>query len=116
MNINELDNAGFCAIHEAVAGNHIQIVEILLEFDADPNAVAHDGTRPIHDATESGNIEMCRMLLSYGADLTLNKYSILGMSQKELKKHLKLHSIRSIKNQTDAIAIYYQKSNFGPVP
>ena len=75
MDINEKDNAGFSAIHEAVAGNHIQIVEILLEFDADPNAVALDGTRPIHDATESGNIEMCRMLLAYGADLTLNKYS-----------------------------------------
>lgn len=75
MNINERDNAGFSAIHEAVAANHLQIVEILLEFDADPNAVAHDGTRPIHDATESGNIEMCRMLLSYGADCTLNKYS-----------------------------------------
>jgi hypothetical protein len=75
MNINERDNAGFTAIHEAVAANHIQIAEILLEFDADPNAAAHDGTRPIHDATESGNIEMCRMLLSYGADCTLNKYS-----------------------------------------
>ena len=53
MNINERDNAGFSAIHEAVAANHLQIVEILLEFDADPNAVAHDGTRPIHDATRA---------------------------------------------------------------
>lgn len=69
------DNAGYTPLHEAVAANQLLIVEILLEYGANPNTVSSDGTRPIHDAAEYGNIELCRLLLQYGADATLNKFS-----------------------------------------
>ena len=45
VSISERDNAGFMAIHEAVAGNHYHVVKALLDLGADPNAVAQDGTR-----------------------------------------------------------------------
>ncbi|XP_039198100.1 BCL-6 corepressor isoform X2 [Crotalus tigris] len=84
---NHRDNAGYCALHEACARGWLSIVRHLLEYGADVNCSAQDGTRPIHDAVENDHLEIVRLLLSYGADPTLATYSgrtIVKMTHSEL--------------------------------
>uniref|UniRef100_A0A8B9P822 BCL6 corepressor n=1 Tax=Apteryx owenii TaxID=8824 RepID=A0A8B9P822_APTOW len=85
--VNHRDNAGYCALHEACARGWLSIVRHLLEYGADVNCSAQDGTRPIHDAVENDHLEIVRLLLSYGADPTLATYSgrtIVKMTHSEL--------------------------------
>lgn len=42
---NHRDNAGYCALHEACARGWLSIVRHLLEYGADVNCSAQDGTR-----------------------------------------------------------------------
>ncbi|XP_042316136.1 BCL-6 corepressor isoform X2 [Sceloporus undulatus] len=85
--VNHRDNAGYCALHEACARGWLSIVRHLLEYGADVNCSAQDGTRPVHDAVENDHLEILRLLLSYGADPTLATYSgrtIVKMTHSEL--------------------------------
>ncbi|XP_053161375.1 BCL-6 corepressor isoform X4 [Hemicordylus capensis] len=85
--VNHRDNAGYCALHEACARGWLSIVRHLLEYGADVNCSAQDGTRPVHDAVENDHLEIVRLLLSYGADPTLATYSgrtIVKMTHSEL--------------------------------
>ncbi|XP_061580188.1 LOW QUALITY PROTEIN: BCL-6 corepressor [Cololabis saira] len=77
--VNHRDYAGYAALHEACARGWISIVQHLLEFGADINCSAQDGTRPIHDAVENDHLDVVRVLLSYGADPTLATYSGRGL-------------------------------------
>lgn len=43
--VNHRDNAGYCALHEACARGWLSIVRHLLEYGADVNCSAQDGTR-----------------------------------------------------------------------
>ncbi|XP_041663758.1 BCL-6 corepressor isoform X2 [Cheilinus undulatus] len=73
--VNHRDYAGYCALHEACARGWLSIVQHLLDYGADINCSAQDGTRPIHDAVENDHLDVVRILLSYGADPTLATYS-----------------------------------------
>uniref|UniRef100_A0A3B5MY20 BCL-6 corepressor PCGF1 binding domain-containing protein n=1 Tax=Xiphophorus couchianus TaxID=32473 RepID=A0A3B5MY20_9TELE len=73
--VNHRDYAGYCALHEACARGWLSIVQHLLDYGADINCSAQDGTRPIHDAVENDHLDVVRVLLSYGADPTLATYS-----------------------------------------
>ncbi|XP_036964750.1 BCL-6 corepressor isoform X1 [Acanthopagrus latus] len=77
--VNHRDYAGYCALHEACARGWLSIVQHLLEYGADINCSAQDGTRPIHDAVENDHLDVVRILLSYGADPTLATYSGRGL-------------------------------------
>lgn len=43
--VNHRDNAGYCALHEACARGWLNIMRHLLEYGADVNCSAQDGTR-----------------------------------------------------------------------
>jgi ankyrin repeat protein len=58
-------------IHSAASAGHEKIVELLLEYRADPNAREQNGYTPLHAAAQNGDEEVIRVLLYGGADLGL---------------------------------------------
>ena len=61
---------GFTALHLAAYFGHADVVALLLEAGADPNAVADNPTRlrPLHSAVAARDIIAVRFLLDAGAD------------------------------------------------
>jgi len=59
------------ALHAAVAGGKLEIVQALLEAGADPNAQQQAGFRPIHEAGAKANRALAELLIAHGADPSL---------------------------------------------
>jgi ankyrin repeat protein len=63
---------GFTPLHSAVATDAgaatAEIVRLLLEAGADPNAKSREGGTPLHSAAFTGDLEIAELLLAYGAD------------------------------------------------
>jgi uncharacterized protein len=55
-------------LHSAVAGRQPEIVKLLLENGADPNARQQGGFTPLHSAAQNGDLESLELLLEHGAD------------------------------------------------
>jgi ankyrin repeat protein len=55
------------ALHGAVARRDVEIVKMLLEAGADPNALQERGFVPLHDAAANGNAGLVELLLKHGA-------------------------------------------------
>lgn len=55
------------ALHGAVARRDLQIVKMLLEAGADPNACQERGFAPLHDAAANGSEQLVDLLLKHGA-------------------------------------------------
>ncbi|MDQ2951551.1 MAG: ankyrin repeat domain-containing protein [Chloroflexota bacterium] len=65
--------AGFTPLHSAVADDSSStdiddLVKMLLDAAADPNAKSASGGTPLHTAGFTGNVTVVRMLLGAGAD------------------------------------------------
>ena len=60
----------------AVNGNHIEIVEMLLNKGVDINKPGLSGYTALHDAVNKNNIEMVKLLIRKGADLNVETYII----------------------------------------
>ncbi len=58
-------------LHSAVAGKHLQIVELLLKKGAQPNVRERGGFTPLHTAAANGDVECIRMLILAGANIHL---------------------------------------------
>lgn len=58
-------------LHSAVANNHLDIVQYLIDAGAKINIVQKMGLTPLHSAAQNGNIEMIILLLEHGADITI---------------------------------------------
>jgi ankyrin repeat protein len=56
------------ALHAAAASRSVEIVTMLLEAGADPNARQHVGYTPLMGAAAGGSSEMVDLLLQHGAD------------------------------------------------
>lgn len=65
-------SGGFTPLHSAIADDGDaavkDIVRMLLERGADPNARSGSGATPLHTAAFTGNVPVVRMLLTAGAD------------------------------------------------
>jgi uncharacterized protein len=55
-------------LHSATAASHTELVKLLLEHGADPNALQAGGFTPLHAAAQNGDVEIIHALLFYGAD------------------------------------------------
>src|SRR6266478_5389704 len=55
------------ALHGAVARRDVEIVKMLLEAGADPNARQESGFVPLHVAASNGNAALVELLLKHGA-------------------------------------------------
>ena len=55
------------ALHGAVARRDVEIVKMLLEAGADPNARQERGFAPLHDAAANGIAPLVELLLKHGA-------------------------------------------------
>lgn len=71
--INDQDNAGNTALHEAALQGHIEIVELLIENGADVNikSIEMFGDTPLIDASANGHLDVVKYLLKNGADPTI---------------------------------------------
>ena len=62
------NNLGVQPINSAAAGNHTEVVRVLLDHGADPDAREAAGFAPIHAAAHNGNDELYELLVARGAD------------------------------------------------
>ncbi|MEZ0451432.1 ankyrin repeat domain-containing protein [Sphingobacterium thalpophilum] len=69
-------------LHIAAANNHEEIGKMLLEADADVNAVQSTGETALHFAAQHGNIDLIVALLEFGADTRI--VNIKGLTPADL--------------------------------
>jgi ankyrin repeat protein len=60
--------AGAHPLHSAVAAQDREVVALLLEAGADPNARQHGGFTPLLEAAQLGNVDLVVLLLAHGTD------------------------------------------------
>jgi len=70
--MEQVDNTGTTAMHEAARWNHADMLKVMIEKGADVNVTqdepAEAGNTPLHMACIYGNAEVVKLLLSSGAD------------------------------------------------
>ncbi|XP_025897200.1 ankyrin repeat and SOCS box protein 16 [Nothoprocta perdicaria] len=65
---------GRAALHDCVAGGHLDCARLLLAFGADPNVLCDDddGLAPLHLCTDPQSLPCAELLLSHGARVNLS--------------------------------------------
>jgi uncharacterized protein len=69
-------------LHIAAANNHEEIGKMLIEADADVNAIQATGDTALHFAAQHGNIDLIVALLEFGADTRIA--NIKGLTPADL--------------------------------
>lgn len=68
--VNDQDNAGNTALHEAALNGHLDVVKLLVEHGADVNIQSYEMFKdtPLIDASANGHLLVVKFLLECGAD------------------------------------------------
>lgn len=94
--------AGETPLHYAVKYGNCAAVGLLLEADADPNAVGEDGYTPLHWAATKGDRKVVELLLAYGAstrERTLTGYTAEEIAR--LREHPEIAEILSAASRSE---------------
>ena len=68
VNVRELDG-GWCPLHFAAINGHLQLVQKLLELNAEVDSCTHHKSTPLLMASELGHTDVVRLLLNCDADV-----------------------------------------------
>jgi len=69
INQPSLNDFKVAPIHSACAGNHMEIVRLLVDHGVDVNASQMSGVTPLHTAAHLGSVDLANVLLAAGADV-----------------------------------------------
>jgi ankyrin repeat protein len=61
--------ASYTGLHAAAGAGHVDVVSLLLENGADPNAKADNGDTPFARAAHAGQSQAVRLLVEAGGDV-----------------------------------------------
>eukprot|EP01062_Namystynia_karyoxenos_P030279 TRINITY_DN22633_c0_g1_i1.p1 TRINITY_DN22633_c0_g1~~TRINITY_DN22633_c0_g1_i1.p1 ORF type:complete len:813 (+),score=171.60 TRINITY_DN22633_c0_g1_i1:122-2560(+) len=67
--VNALDKEGLTPLHRAVRACNRAVSELLLDFEANPDAAAADGSSPVHIAARRGSCDLIYLLHECGANV-----------------------------------------------
>ncbi|XP_046612171.1 ankyrin repeat domain-containing protein 49-like [Neodiprion virginianus] len=67
--IHATDHDGYTPLHRACYGNHVDVVEYLLETGAKIDAKTNDGWEPLHSACCWNHVDCAAVLIANGADI-----------------------------------------------
>ena len=103
---------GDTPIIDACLLGNVEMVRLLLQHGANPNATSDTNDNPLHCATRIGNAELLHLLISNGADpnyttdlgeTIFDNWPNKATKQNELSEVLERHSIkRGVTEQSDA--------------
>lgn len=65
---NEIDAAGYLAIHYACANGHFEVVRLLLEFGSDATSYISSYS-PLTISAKNGHINVVKLLVDFGSDI-----------------------------------------------
>jgi ankyrin repeat protein len=71
VNVTARNTMKVAPVHAAAASHRPEIIRMLLDAGADPNARQQEDFTPLHEAAASGQLELARLLLERGADVNL---------------------------------------------
>jgi len=63
------DKDGYTPLHRACYGNHVKIIEFLLQAGAEIDAKTQDDWQPLHSACVWNNVDCAAVLVAQGADI-----------------------------------------------
>lgn len=81
---------GNTPLYEAVVHSNLDVVELLLEYGADPNLSNNKSVTPLHQAAWLDLIDIARLLINVGANVNVkdaNGYTPLDMTDKGMPMH-----------------------------
>ena len=65
------NHGGQTPLHSGCAGGHSEVVKLLLEYGANPNAIDAKGATPLHLATMGGHAHIVKQLIDFGCDTSI---------------------------------------------
>ncbi len=111
--LEERDTRDWTALYIAVQFQRAQLVQVLLDHGADPNAITREGpeharseTTPLMRAIVHANVPVAKLLISRGADVNLGsdwwhgkRYSPLALAHKQV------HLLEAIADSLDFVTV-----------
>lgn len=88
IDFQDVRNNNNTALHYAVHNRNINMVKLLLDYDADPNISNNDGDTPLFDAMRLNLIDIAELLMDAGA--SLDHYNHEGKTPRDYVESAKM--------------------------